>query len=173
MNAFLNRIYLAAALVAAAAIAAICLLISAQVLLNAGTRMGLPLPVTIPSYTDFAGFLLATATYLALPWTLRSGGHVRVTLVTSSLPPRAKLGVEVFVLGLAALFAGYATRYAVSLLIESHEFGDVSPGIVPVPLWIPQIGMVLGLGLLTVALVHSLIQTWTTGRTVGGGGEEA
>lgn len=173
LSRLLDRTYLAAALVAAASIAAICLLISAQVLLNAGTRMGLPLPATIPSYSDFAGYLLAGATFLALPWTLRSGGHVRVSLVTSALPARAALATELFVLALAAAFAGYAAWYAGLLLLESHEYGDTSTGIVPIPTWIPQIAMVTGLALLTVALVHSLALTWAARRPVVGAGKEA
>ena len=157
---------------AAACIAAICALICAQVLLNALTRAGLPLPATIPSYADFAGFLLAAATFLALPWTLRSGGHVRVGLLTSRLPQRAAWGVELAVLTFAAAFAAYATFYAAALALESHAFGDVSPGIVPVPIWAPQSVMVAGLALLVLALVHSLFETWSARMPVLGGGEE-
>ena len=58
------------------------------------------------------------------------------------------------------------------LVEESHRFGDVSSGIVPVPLWLPQSTMVLGLGLLCVALLHSLAQTWASGAPVIGAGEE-
>lgn len=172
MGQFLDRLFRAAAVLSAGCIGAICLLISAQVLLNAGTRAGLPLPATIPSYADFAGFLLAGATFLAMPWTLRSGGHVRVTLLTGRLPPRAGMAVEAVVLVLGAGFAGYATWYAGLLAHESHAFGDVSPGIVPVPLWLPQIFMVAGLGLLTLALALSLVETVRAGRPTLGGGEE-
>ena len=173
VGALLDRIYKGAAVLAAASIGAICLLISAQIVLNAATRAGLPVPSTIPSYADFAGFLLAGATFLALPWTLRTGGHVRVNLVTRALPTRVALFVEIAVLALAAGFAAYAAFYAGLLVVESHAFGDVSPGIVPVPLWIPQSVMVAGLGLLAVALLHSLVETWRARVPVLGGGEEA
>ncbi|MEM7710944.1 MAG: TRAP transporter small permease [Pseudomonadota bacterium] len=172
MRRGLDELYRAAAVLAAAFIAGLCLLIVAQVLLNAGTRLGLPLPATIPSYADFAGYMLAAGTFLALPWTLRSGGHVRVSLVTSRLPVRAQWAVELAVLALAACMIGYALWFAALLLEESHRFGDTSPGIVAIPLWIPQIAMVLGLGLLLVALLDSLIQTWRSGAPVIGGGEE-
>ena len=171
MGRILDRLYHAAAIVAAGCIAAICLLISAQIALNAASRLGLPLPTTIPSYADFSGFLLAGATFLALPWTLRTGGHVRVTLLTRRLPPAPALWLEVVVLLGAAGFAGYAAWYAVLLLEESWRFGDVSPGIVPVPLWIPQVAMGAGLGLLALALVHSAVQTWTARAPVIGEGD--
>lgn len=167
----LDRVHRAAAILAAACIAAICALISAQVLLNAGTRAGLPLPATIPSYADFSGFLLAGATFLALPWTLRSGGHVRVTLLTRSLPRRAKWGAEMLVLALAAAFAGVATWYAGALVHESWIYGDVSPGIVAVPLWAPQSAMAAGLGLLTLALAQTVLETFRSGAPVIGAGD--
>ncbi len=77
MRRQLDRIYLAAGWSAAFIILAIATLISAQVLLNFATRVfGLPLPSTIPSYADFSGFMLAAATFLAMPYTFRSGGHI-------------------------------------------------------------------------------------------------
>lgn len=173
MSRVLDTLYRGAAILAAGCIGCICLLISAQVLLNAATRAGLPVPATIPSYADFAGFLLAGATFLALPWTLRSGGHVRVNLVTQALPKRVAFATELAVLAGAAAFMGYATWFAALLVEESHRFGDVSTGIVAVPLWWPQSVMVVGLGLLCVALLHSLVQTWQTGAPVIGSGEES
>lgn len=173
MTRLLDDLYRWAAIVAACCIGAICLLIVAQIGLNAGTRAGLPLPPTIPSYADFAGYLLAAATFLALPWTLRSDGHVRVGLVTSRLPARAAWITELTVLAAAAAFLTFATTYAVLLTAESHRFGDVSTGIVPIRTWVVQLPMCAGLGLLTVALVQSLVETWRAGRPVLGGGEEA
>ncbi|MEM9796384.1 MAG: TRAP transporter small permease [Pseudomonadota bacterium] len=157
---FLDGLYRGAGILAAACIAGLCLLISAQILLNAGTRLGLPLPPTIPSYADFAGYGLACATFLALPWTLRTGGHVRVGLVTQRLPARAAFVAELIALTLAATMVAYALTYTVLLAEESHRFGDTSPGIVPIPLWLPQSVMVLGLALLLVALIDSLVGTW-------------
>jgi TRAP-type C4-dicarboxylate transport system permease small subunit len=172
MSNLLDRLHRWAAILAALCIGAICLLVSAQILLNAGTRAGLPLPPTIPSYADFAGYLLAAATFLALPWTLRSGGHVRVGLVTARLPPRAAFWTELAVIAFAAAFAGTAAAYAAMLTEESHRFGDRSTGIVAIPTWLVQIPMAVGLTLLTAALVQSLVETWAAGRPVLGGGEE-
>ena len=84
MRTILDRIYLGAAWLSAFTILGIAILISAQIFLNVATRIGgLPLPSTIPSYADFSGFMLAAATFLAMPYTFRSGGHIKVSLVTS------------------------------------------------------------------------------------------
>lgn len=155
----LETIYKSAAWISAILILAIAILISCQVFLNFATRvLGLSLPSTIPSYSDFSGFMLAGATFLAMPYTLRSGGHIRVSLVTDRVPRAIRIVMEIFVLVLGVVLAGYAAYFAILLTHESWHYNDLSNGIIPVPLWIPQMVMVLGLLLLTIALLHSLIQ---------------
>lgn len=173
MRSFLDRLYLGAGWLAAFIILGIALLISAQVLLNFATGvLGLPLPSTIPSYADFSGFMLAAATFLAMPYTFRSGGHIRVSLVTARLPPRTRHFAEIVTLGVAAVLVGFACVYVFGLVRESFHYGDVSNGIVPIPLGIPQSVMALGMALLFVAVLDTLIQTVATGRTVIAQGEE-
>lgn len=155
----LDRLYDAAGALAAVAVLLICAVVSAQVALNVLARLGGPgWSWTIPSYADFAGFALAAASFLALAHTLRRGAHIRVTLVTARLPVEAQRAAALAVSGAAAAFAGYATWYVGSLVGESWHYGDTSSGIVAVPIWIPQVPVFLGLALLTVALVHTLVE---------------
>lgn len=87
MRCLLDRTYLGAGWIAAGIILAIAILVSAQVLLNFATRaFALPLPSTIPSYADFSGFMLAAATFLAMPYTFRSGGHIKVFWSSRACP---------------------------------------------------------------------------------------
>lgn len=173
MRRLLDRIYLISGWLSAATILGIALLISAQVLLNFGTRvLMLPLPPTIPSYADFAGFMLAAATFLAMPYTFRSGGHIRVSLITARLSPRPQLILEIVVLILAIAVVGFASWFFVSLILESLEFGDMSSGMIPVPIWIPQCFVGLGIILLLVALIDTLVETIQQGTPVIQNGEE-
>lgn len=174
MSYFLSRIYLAAAWISAFTILAIAVLISAQIFLNFGTRVfGLPLPSTIPSYADFSGFMLAAATFLAMPYTFRSGGHIKVSLVTARLPAKAQLWAEIVALAGAAFLTAFAVYYIWVLVAESIHFGDVSNGTIPIPLWIPQTVMGIGMSLLCVAVIDSLIQTIQRGEPVIAPSEEA
>ncbi|MCP4207518.1 MAG: TRAP transporter small permease [Shimia sp.] len=167
MHRFLNATYKAAGMFSAFLILAICLLISAQIVLNGMGRLmpGL-LPSTIPSYADFAGFMLAGATFLAMAYTLRSGGHIRVNLVVQNLSPRMTLIAEFLTLAVASAFVGYALFFSVALMLESLHYSDVSNGIIPVPLWLTQSAMTFGIGLLLVALLHTLVDLITTGTSV-------
>ncbi|QUJ78060.1 TRAP transporter small permease [Sulfitobacter albidus] len=154
-------------MIAGGLILAICLLISAQICLNAFGRFapGL-LPSTIPSYADFSGFMLAGATFLALAHTLRAGGHIRVNLVVSRLPDRAQFLAEALVLLLASALIGYASWFMGALVLESIHYGDLSTGIIPVPLWIPQSVAAFGTVLLLVAVVHTLVDLLRAGRPI-------
>jgi len=173
MRRTLDTIYLSAGWLAAFFILGIATLVSAQVLLNLGTRVfALPLPSTIPSYADFSGFMLAAASFLAMPYTFRSGGHIRVSLVIMLLPRPVRMVTELAVLILAAGLVGFASFYIGALIYESWHFGDVSPGIIPVPLWIPQTAMALGMGLLFIAILDSLVETLRRGEPVIENAEE-
>ena len=102
--------------------------------------------------------MLAGATFLAMAHTLRAGGHIRVNLVVSRLPQKAQFIAEAFVLLIATGLIGYGAYFMGALVVESVHFGDVSNGIIPVPLWIPQSVAAFGIGLLLVAVIHTLFE---------------
>ena len=121
--------------------------------------------LTIPSYGEFAGYFLAASSFLALAYTLTRGGHIRVNLLLTRLPLTARLCAEVFSLALCAGVSVFVTFYMAKLCLESYEFGDLSPGIVPVPLWIPQSAVLLGLVIFSIALLDLLYRTISTRKS--------
>ncbi len=162
IRGWLNRLYNISGWMAAACIAMICLLVVSQVVLNLVDRLsglitGTAIGLTIPSYADFTGFFLAAASFLALAHTLREGGHIRVTLLISHLPKGIRKIIEVWCVGVAAFIAIYFTWYTARLTWESYSYNDLSTGMIAVPLWIPQCSMLLGLIVLSVALIDELV----------------
>lgn len=158
----LDRLYHWSCWLAAGFIAAICLLVVCQVSLNLVDRLsskltGSAIGLTIPSYADFTGFFLAAASFLALAHTLRQGGHIRVSLIVSHLGPKLRHIVEIWCVLLATAVTTYFTWYTFSLTRESFTYNDLSPGMVAIPIWIPQTAMLIGLLVLSIALVDELI----------------
>ena len=167
MGRTLQRLYDLCGAIAGGLIICICLLISAQIILNAAGRFAPgTLPSTIPSYADFSGFMLAGATFLALAHTLRAGGHIRVNLVTGRLPERAQWIAEGLVLLVALAMVGYAAWFMGGLVLESLHYNDVSTGIIPIALWIPQSVAAFGLALLLVAILHTLVELVQAGKPI-------
>lgn len=167
MRKLLDGVYTGSGLLSAGLIAAICLLVTAQVVLNLVTKYGpFDVNLTIPSYADFAGYMLAASSFLALAYTLTRGGHIRVTMVLNAMPARLRLVSESLCLALGAAVAGFASYYMYLLTHESYEFGDMSSGIIAIPLNIPQSAVLAGLVILTIALVDLTLQTVRAGRPV-------
>lgn len=105
----------------------------------------------------YAGYFMAAAGFLALAHTLKRGEHIRVTLLLSALPPRARHAMELWAHGAAVLLSGLLAFYAARLVWQSRLFHDISTGNDATPLWIPQLGMAVGTLVLFVAFVDDLI----------------
>ena len=138
MRRWLDVLYKASCWLGAGCIAMICLLVVCQVLLNLLDRLstlltGSAIGLTIPSYSDFTGFLLAAASFLALAYTLREGAHIRVVLLVSRLPKKIHRLVEVWCIGFGLVVSLYFTWYAAMLTYESYIYNDLSSGMVAVP----------------------------------------
>ena len=161
MRPVLNGIYRFGGVAAAFFILAICAVVIAQVLLNLadkiyGVFFDTAIGLTIPSYADFTGFFLAAASFLALAYTLREGGHIRVSLLLQALPLKAQHFFEIWCLVFVGSITLYLTYYTGSLVHESWSYGDMSSGMVAVPIWIPQSSIFLGLAILSIALLDEL-----------------
>jgi TRAP-type C4-dicarboxylate transport system permease small subunit len=109
------------------------------------------------SYDDFAGFAMAASFFLGLAWTLRCGEHIRVSLLLHNLGSRARRAMEIACLATSLFLCAYFAWYAIDMTWTSYELNDVSQGLVAVPLWIPQLGMALGLLVLVIALAEDLL----------------
>lgn len=145
----LNRLYDIGLVLAAVCIFMTTVLVIAQV---GGRIMGL----LVPSVPEMAGFLLGATIFLALPATMRSGEHIRITLVVESVHPRLRFIFELLyrVLGLAVLV--FLTYQFSILAYDSWDFGDRSAGLVGIPVWIPQAAMTVGLALNVVRFIEEI-----------------
>jgi TRAP-type C4-dicarboxylate transport system permease small subunit len=162
MRSALDRLYAASGALSAAFLVAICVIVLAQVACNAvDAALPLvgrsPIGLVIPSYAEFAGFFLAASSFLALAYTLRAGGHIRVRLLLQRLPAGAQRLAEYWCVCAALFVSAYFAWYCWRLVAESLAYHDMSPGIVPVALWIPQSAMALGLSVLAIAFVDELV----------------
>lgn len=176
MRKLLDSAYRLAGYAAAVALVLIFSLVLVQVsarLLDVAMRFaGLtPLGFIVPSIAEICGFLLAAASFLALAYTLTIGGHIRVGILVERLPGSLRRMVETLTGAVAAALAFYFTYAVGALALKSWRFNDVSYGFVPVPLWLPQGVMALGLLLLGIALIDITWRTFSRGEPMPGASE--
>lgn len=116
-------------------------------------RIGL----AVPSIAEIGGFLFICAAFLALPATLRAAGHVRVTIALRFAGEKSGRVLTAFVLIVALGLAAFASWTVGMQTYESFVRGSLSYGIVPIPLFIPQLVMTAGLVIFTVAILDELV----------------
>jgi TRAP-type C4-dicarboxylate transport system permease small subunit len=121
----------------------------------------------------YAGYFLAAGSFLAMPYALRRGDHIRVTLILMRLKQRPRYWMEVLCLVVASLLSAYFAWFSAKLVWGSYTYNDVSQNVDATPLWIPQLSMALGLFGLAVAFAEQLFLTLKTGKFVAGSDEAA
>jgi len=150
--ALIDRLSAAAAVVAAACLVALAVIVLAEV--AAVTLFNRSLEFT----WEYGAFLMAGAFFLGLPWTLNSGGHVRVQLLHESLPPRARHGLDLAATVVGLAVAGFLTAALAKLAWSSWVDGSTTFTATATPLVVPQGMVTVGAALLTLQLVARAVR---------------
>ncbi|WP_102110442.1 TRAP transporter small permease [Oceaniglobus roseus] len=158
MRKLLNLLYLVCGYLAAGFLALIAVVTLYQIVAR---QLRIPVETT-----EVAGFCLAASTFLGLAYTFVNGGHVRISLVAQFVGGTAHRVVELWCCAVGALISGYAAWQMTLYTLQSYDYGDLSPGLVAMPLWIPQSGVAFGLAVLTLAIAEQATLV-LTGRRAG------
>ena len=150
MRRFLDRLYDAGGALGAVFVALICVLMIAQsVLRELGIRTG--------AVNDVVSWFCAAAAFFAMAHAFKHGDFVRVTLVLEKVSAPVRRKLELTSLAIASISTGYLCWSAVKFTYESWEFNDIAQGLMPMPMWRPQLSFALGSILLLVAVVDEFI----------------
>ncbi len=148
MRVFLDSVYRFSGLASALALCAILVLVTAQMVAR---WLGL----IFTGGANYAGYAMATTSFLALAYTFNHNAHIRVSLfVTRS--GRWRRAMEIWCYTLASLAACFLAWYAIKATLLSHRINDISQGQDATPLWIPQTFMAMGAVIFAVAVVDNL-----------------
>lgn len=174
MRRMLDLIYAVSGWTAAACLVLIFSLVSIQVLarlLDGAMRLAgqRAYGLLIPSIAEICGFLLAAASFLALARTLTAGNHIRIGMLVERLPASLRRWVEGLVGCAAFALAIHFTVAMGRLTFKSASFGDVSYGMIPVPLALPQGLMTLGLAILAIAVLDVTVTAFREKRFIESG----
>ena len=105
MRKFLDSVYLGAAWLATLFMIGVLVMVLLSVL-------GRLLHFHVPGTDAYAGYAMAGAGFMALAHTLKSGEHIRVTLIIGKLSGGARRGLELWSLTVAVLLSGLLAFYA-------------------------------------------------------------
>ena len=145
---FLDRLYLYGAWLAGALLVSLCGL----VLYSIASRM---FGFFAGGASDVAGYVMATSTFMAMSYTFRTGGHIRVSLLTQRFSGGTKRAFEIWALGFVAAVGCYIAFYMTRLVLDSYEWGERSEGADAILMWIPQTPVAIGSILFAIATLHT------------------
>ena len=102
--------------------------------------------------TELAGYAMANSFFLSMGYAFRRGAHIRITIGLDRLSNRLRGVVEALAHAIGLGLSAYLAYFMARMTYVSYALGDISQGADATPLWIPQLGMALGSGLLTLAI---------------------
>ena len=132
------------------------LLITVQVI---GREIG----VQVKGADDITAWSVVAAGFLPLAHTYRQNGQIRVTLLIERFSGLKRTVFELLVLGVALFFVGFLCFSAFDMAWDSFRFGDLSQGLIVIPIWIPQISIGIGTFVLVIAIVEDVVSTMLGG----------
>jgi len=150
LRRFLDRLYYASGAFAALCIAAIFVLMLAQ---SFGREAG----ILIRGAEDIVAWLCAASAFFALGHTFRHGELVRVGLWLDMLGARGRWIAELFSLASTALFVAYMLWAIARFIFNSWLFREVAQGLIPLPIWIPQLSFLLGVLIFFIGVLDELL----------------
>jgi len=149
MRRLLDRLYLWSGYLGALFIVAICVaMVSQSILREMGVRTG--------AVNDVVSWFCAAAAFFTMAHAFKHGDFVRVTLMLESASPANRRRLELVSLLIGSVATAYLAWSACLFTYESWEFNDMAQGMLPMPLWIPQLSFAFGAVLLWVAVVDEL-----------------
>jgi C4-dicarboxylate transporter DctQ subunit len=113
----------------------------------------------------FMWTMLAGAAY-----TLEKGKHVRIDLIVEHLSVRTQRILEMITSVAGMIYCAVITWQAQEMIASSISYGKVTATLLRIPMWIPQLALLLGFGLLTLQFAIIIADRF---KAVFGGGEEA
>lgn len=154
LSAALDALYRLGAWAAGALLIALCGLVLWSIL----ARM---IGVYAGGATEFAGYAMATSTFLALAYTFRTDGHIRVSLLIDRLADSggARRGAEIFCLAFMSAATMFLAVYMTRLALDSRKYGERSEGADAILLWKVQAPVAVGACILALAVLHTLAET--------------
>ena len=106
---------------------------------------------------EISSLFCIVASFLLFAYTLQEKGHTRVDFITAMLSRKSVFFLEVFTSFLGLIYCGVLTWYGIKMVQSSILMEEVTQTL-QIPLWIPQVFVPLGGGLMFLQLLKFLKQ---------------
>lgn len=108
--------------------------------------------------TEFSTYLLLGIAFLGAAYGVRESGHVQMDVLVNQLSKKWRLLLDAFASLLALAFACVFAWQGWGLAIDSYQSSSLSPTVLQVPLFLPQLMLPIGGALLVLQLVARIVR---------------
>jgi len=109
---------------------------------------------------------------LSMAWVLSAQRHITVNAVTGLLPRGAQRACAALSLGLVVVFSVIIAFWAWEIFHDSFERGRTTGSLLNLPIWITELSIPFGFGLLALQAVVELLRLRDPQATFGGATHE-
>jgi len=107
---------------------------------------------------EYSGYLMVATVLFGLAYTLQSGGHIRIGLLTGRFPEGVRAWFESVTALLALLLCAYLLRHTVAMVYDTWSLEMTADSIAETPLYLPQLFLIAGLVLLCLQLLAETLR---------------
>ncbi len=112
----------------------------------------------IRGLSEYSGYSMASASFLALAYTFHENGHIRISFLLEKANIRIRKYLEFSSLFIASFFSGYFAYYFTKMTWISYLLQEKSEGPDEILMWIPQSSTALGSIIFFICISHHFLK---------------
>lgn len=106
---------------------------------------------------ELSVYCVLIAGFLGMSVTYASGRHIHVDIVLSHLSAQTRCYIELLTTVVGIFFCAVFIMQSFDMALLSYEMDNTSPSTLRTPMWIPQMSLPIGIGLLLLQFVRTLL----------------
>ena len=106
---------------------------------------------------ELSVYCVLIAGFLGMPVTYAAGKHIHVDILVGHFNTKTRCYVELFTTVVGMFFCMVFFTQAVEMVQLSFELNNTSPSTLRTPMWIPQMSLPIGMGLLALQFLKTLL----------------
>jgi TRAP-type mannitol/chloroaromatic compound transport system permease small subunit len=115
--------------------------------------------------SEYTAYMTAGITFLGLAYTLKEGGHIRMTFLHSFLKGKSVIILDIITFIIGVIFFSVVAYITGKFALGSYEIGSRSMQITRTLLWIPQSLLPVGSSVMAIQFVSEILKAIEDLRT--------
>ncbi|AMO87634.1 TRAP-type C4-dicarboxylate transport system, small permease component [Solibacillus isronensis B3W22] len=108
----------------------------------------------------FSIYMFIAAAFLTIPYTMKMNEHIRVDILLSKLSPKVAKILDTVLMTFSLVLFLYITKVTYDMFWSSWTMKTKDLSIIQVPIWIPQLFVVVGWSVFVLSIFRYILAIW-------------